>query len=339
MTQRFSALDLNLLRVFDEVMATRNITRAAENLAMTQPAVSNALRRLREALDDDLLVRSGYGVTPTPRASALWPVVRMSLANLQATITPDAFDATTSTQSFVLAMADATAAMLMPALIRQMETSAPNINMRVLPLTTRDPRALLEAGEVDLAVGYFPAAVAAIALGAMQTGTPDNFTHAQLYRGEYVCVMRRDHPLAAAPLSLDAYCEAHHLLVSFSGRPFGFIDEALATINRTRRIVLTVNQFFTAGRVVVGSDLLTVLPKHFLPSTGMSAELAAFKLPFAVPPVQVDMVWHQRTRSVAAQQWLRSALNAASEAAFSISVASSRNIMSAPKKRVGKIKK
>ncbi len=81
-------------------------------------------------------------------------------------------------------MADATAAMLMPALIRQMETSAPNINMRVLPLTTRDPRELLEAGEVDLAVGYFPAAVAAIALGVMQSGTLDNFTHAQLYRGE-----------------------------------------------------------------------------------------------------------------------------------------------------------
>ena len=214
-------------------------------------------------------------------------------------------------------MADATAAMLMPALIRQLESNAPGINMRVLPLTTRDPRALLEAGEVDLAVGYFPAVVTAIALEAMQTGALANFSHAQLYSSEYVCAMRRNHPLAKAPLTIDAYCEAHHLLVSFSGRPFGFIDEALAALNRSRRIVLTVNQFFTAGRVVVGSDLLTVLPRHFLPSTGMSSELTVRELPFAVPPVEVDMVWHQRTRLTAAQQWLRAALSAASATAFS----------------------
>lgn len=326
MTQRFGALDLNLLRVFDAVMATQNITRAAENLAMTQPAVSNALRRLREALGDDLLIRAGYGVTPTPRALALWPVVRDALDSLQATITPDTFDASTSKQSFVLAMADATAAMLMPPVIRQMETSAPHVNIRVLPLTTRDPRALLDGGEVDLAVGHFPAVVTAIALEAMQTGALGAFTHAQLYSGEYVCVMRHDHPLASKRLTIDAYCNARHLLVSFSGRPFGFIDEALAALHRTRRIVLTVNQFFTAGRVVVGSDLLTVLPRHFLPSTGMRGELAVCELPFAVPPVQVDMVWHQRTRPSAAQQWLRSALGDAATAAFMHAKSPSRRI-------------
>jgi len=316
MTSRFGALDLNLLRVFDAVMATQNITRAASALAMTQPAVSNALRRLREALGDELLVRAGYGVMPTPKALALWPVIRDALATLQATITPDAFDPATSKQSFVLAMADATAAVLMPSLIRQMESSAPHVNIRVLPLTTRDPRALLDGGEVDLAVGHFPAVVTAIALEAMQTGALSAFTHAQLYSGEYVCVMRHDHPLAKKPMTIDAYCDARHLLVSFSGRPFGFIDEALAALNRTRRVVLTVNQFFTAGRVVVGSDLLTVLPRHFLPSTGMSAELAASELPFDVPKVQVDMVWHQRTRASAAQQWLRLAISDAAKAAF-----------------------
>jgi DNA-binding transcriptional LysR family regulator len=332
MTTRFGALDLNLLRVFDAVMATQNITRAAEELAMTQPAVSNALRRLREALGDDLLVRAGYGVTPTPRALALWPTVRDALASLQTTITPDAFDATTAKQSFLLAMADATAAMLMPALIRQMESNAPHINIRVLPLTTRDPRALLGGGEVDLAVGHFPAVVTAIALDAMQTGALGAFTHAQLYSGEYVCVMRRDHPLASKRLTIDAYCNARHLLVSFSGRPFGFIDEALAALHRTRRIVLTVNQFFTAGRVVVGSDLLTVLPRHFLPSTGMSAELAVSELPFAVPKVQVDMVWHQRTRPSAAQQWLRSALSDAAKAAFMHAKSPSRQIKKVARK-------
>jgi DNA-binding transcriptional LysR family regulator len=309
----FRTLDLNLLRVFDEVMAAKNITRAAETLAMTQPAVSNALRRLRDALGDDLVTRSGYGVTPTPRAIALWPAVREALASLQASIAPDAFVAATSKQNFVLAMADATAAILVPSLIRHFEASAPQLSLRLLPLTTRDPRALLAEGAVDLAVGYFPAVVAAIGLQTMQTGTPDSFAHTQLYSGEYVCVMRRDHPLALTlgqrTLTLDDYCAAKHLLVSFSGRPFGFVDEALAAVNRKRRIVLTVNQFFTAGRVVAGSDLLTVLPRHFLASTGIRDEFAVTELPFTVPPVQVDMVWHRRTNTLAAQKWLRATVS------------------------------
>jgi DNA-binding transcriptional LysR family regulator len=308
----FRSLDLNLLRVFDEVMATKNITRAAESLNITQPAVSNSLRRLREVLGDDLVTRSGYGITPTPRAIALWPIVRDALATLQANIAPSQFEPAASQQNFVLAMADATAAMLMPSLIRHLEASAPYVNLRLVPLTTRDPRVLLEAGEIDLAVGYFPATVAGIGLAAMQSGTADSFAYTRLYSGEYVCVMRREHPLAKnlkrRPLTLDAYCDAKHLLVSFSGRPFGFIDEALAAVNRTRRIVLTVNQFFTAGRVVANSDLLTVLPRHFLAATGISDEFTVVDLPFDVPPVHVDMVWHRRANALSAQQWLRGAI-------------------------------
>jgi DNA-binding transcriptional LysR family regulator len=306
---RFHALDLNLLRVFDEVMLSKNITRAAEQLNMTQPAVSNALRRLRETLGDDLVQRAGYGIAPTPRGAALWPVIREALATLEAEIAPTTFVPASASHNFVLAMADATAAMLLPRLIEFLESNAPHVNLRTVPLTTRDPRALLEAGDIDLAVGYFPAAVAAIGLAAMQTGTTDAFSHAQLYSGHYVCVMRRGHPLAkrrkTAIVSIDDYCAARHLLVSFSGRPFGFIDEALAAIGRSRRIVLTVNQFFTAGRVVANSDLLTVLPKHFLAATGISDEFAVAELPFDVPPVHVDMVWHRRSQSLAAQRWLR----------------------------------
>ena len=316
----FRTLDLNLLRVFDEVMAAKNITRAAETLAMTQPAVSNALRRLREALNDELVTRSGYGITPTPRAIALWPAVREALANLQSSISPDTFDPATSKHSFVLAMADATAAVLIPPLIRHLEASAPQINLRMVPLTTRDPRAVLLAGEIDLAIGFFPAVVASIGMQTMQTGAPDSFAHTQLYSGEYVCVMRRDHPLAVnlveQPLTLDAYCAAKHLLVSFSGRPFGFIDEALAAVNRKRRIVLTVNQFFTAGRVVASSDLLTVMPRHFLASTGISDEFAVVDLPFNKPSVHVDMVWHRRNNVVAAQQWLRDAVSGVARDVF-----------------------
>ena len=112
----FRTLDLNLLRVFDEVMAERNLTRAAEKLALTQPAVSNALRRLREAVGDELLVRRGQGVEPTPRALALWPTVRQALAQLRQTLAPGAFEPASATNTFVLTMADVMGATLIPSL-------------------------------------------------------------------------------------------------------------------------------------------------------------------------------------------------------------------------------
>ena len=111
------------------------------------------------------------------------------------------------------------------------------------------------------------------------------------------------------PLTLDAYCAARHLLVSFSGRPYGFTDQALAAINRERRVVLTVNQFFTAGRVVVDSDLLTVLPRHFVSVTGMADELTLRELPMALSPIHVDAVWHHSQQRDAAHQWLRGVIH------------------------------
>ncbi len=175
----FRTLDLNLLRVFDQVMSERNLTRAARNLAMTQPAVSNALGRLREVLGDRLVVRSGYGVEPTPRALALWPTVSDALRQLEASLAPGGFDASSEVRSFVLAMADATAAMVMPGLIGIIEREAPGLSIRVVPLTTRDPRRLLDDAQADLAVGYFPAVLADLTAQA-QAGTLADFEHERL---------------------------------------------------------------------------------------------------------------------------------------------------------------
>jgi DNA-binding transcriptional LysR family regulator len=312
----FRTLDLNLLRVFDEVMAERNLTRAAATLAMTQPAVSNALRRLRDALGDELVVRAGHGVEPTPYALSIWPAVREALGGLRQVLVPTSFDPAGAGNSFVLAMADATAAQIVPPLIDLLQAQAPNVTLRVLPLTTRDPRALLEGSDLDLAIGYFPAAMAQITERSMQDATLPSVGYERLYDGRYVCVMRRDHPLAIGELTLDAYLQARHLLVSFSGRPFGFVDQALAAIKRQRRVVLTVNQFFTAGQVVARSDLLTVLPEHFVPSTGIAAALAIRPLPFEVPVVHVDMLWHRRQESRPAHGWLRERVVEAAQRGF-----------------------
>ncbi|MBK9361444.1 MAG: LysR family transcriptional regulator [Rubrivivax sp.] len=297
----FRTLDLNLLRVFDRVMADGSLTRAAAELSMTQPAASHALKRLHQAVGEPLFVRTAFGMKPTARAEALWPQVRDALASLREALAPERFDPRRGDAVFRLAMADATAALLAPPLLQALQAEEARVSVRLLPLTTRDPRRLLLEGEADIAIGHFPVAVAALVSEGPSTG----LRHQHLYDSRYVCVMRRGHPLAKQALTLDDYCAAEHLLVSFSGRPHGLMDQALAALGRRRRIVLTVNQFFTAGRVVTQSDLLTVLPERFVPATGDADQLVMRELPFQMDPVSVQMLWPLRLDADPAQRWLR----------------------------------
>ena len=307
MTLNFRTLDLNLLRVFDAVMAESSLTRASAQLAMTQPAVSHALRRLRDKVGVDLFVRVAHGVRPTPRAEVLWPQVRAALGTLRQALAPGDFDPRRDAAQMRVAMADATAAVLAPPLVERIERNQALVNLRVLPLTTRDPQRMLEGGEADLAVGFFPELVTAI----LAQGQDSHLRHARLYDTRYVCVMRRGHALSQRTLTLEDYAAAHHVLVDFSGRAQGYVDQALAALGRQRRIVLTVNEFATAGRVVARSDLLTVLPESFLEATGHGHELTARELPMAMRPVHVEMVWHLRHDADPAQRWLREQMQAA----------------------------
>lgn len=308
-------LDLNLLKIFDVVMAERNLTRAAQLLSITQPAVSNALRRLRDALGDELLVRKGRTLEPTARAQELWPAVRDTLQRLQNALAPNVFDPATAATTFVLTMADATAAELMPPLVELITAQAHDVSLRVVPLITRDPRRLLDEGHADLAIGNFPAVMSDLTARA-QAGEAISFLHHRLFQGEYVCVMRKGHPLAKGSLTLKRYCDARHMLVSFSGRAYGFIDQALSALGRSRRVVLTVNQFFTAGKIVAHSDLLTVLPRHFVNVTGFADQLVLRELPFVPPVVQVDALWHQRQDISSAHTWLRTQVMSLAAKAF-----------------------
>jgi DNA-binding transcriptional LysR family regulator len=273
----FRTLDLNLLRIFDVVMAERSLTRAAHKLALTQPAVSNAMRRLRDSLGEDLMRRDGQGLSPTPRALALWPQVRTALSQLELGLNPGEFVPAQADATFVLAMADATAAELMPGLVDILEREAPGVSMRILPLSTRNPSAMLEQELIDVAVGYFPALLAELSAPTPVEGG-HALAHQRLFDGQYVCVMRHDHPLAAQDLDLDTFCQARHLLVSFSGRPFGFVDEALASLGRERHVVLTVNQFFTAGQA------LAVSSAHRACGHGVAQALAPAQRPPVVAP-------------------------------------------------------
>ena len=296
----FRTLDLNLLRVFDAVMAEGNITRAAERLSMTQPAVSNALKRLKDALGDELLTRMPSGVKPTPFAEVLWPQVRDSLGHLQQALEPGLHDPLTRPRVYRLAMVDAVAALLMPPLMARFQASGALAQIEVHPLVNRDPRDLLSRGEADFALGHFPEAMAAL----VAQGNQAPVRHQRLSENRFVCAMRSDHPLAQAPLTLDDFCAAGHVLVSFSGRAHGFVDQALASLNRSRRIVLTVNQFFTAALTVVDTNLLTVLPDGFLPVTGLTDRLVTQELPLSPGGVFVDALWHVRNDRSSAHRWL-----------------------------------
>ncbi|ASU41105.1 LysR family transcriptional regulator [Herbaspirillum sp. meg3] len=307
----FLTLDLNLLRVFDAVMTEQNLTRAANLLAMTQPAVSNALRRLRDTLNDELVIRTAHGVKPTPRAEELWPTVRRALSELEAVITPETFDVSRAQNTFRMAMVDATAALWLPSLVRTIMRDAPRIKIRMMPLTTRDPRAMLLRGDVDLAVGFFPGVTAQLA-----DGLKTQISHERLYTGQYVCVMHKNHPLADKELTLDNYCSADHLLVSLSGKPHAVIDDVLAGMGRERKILLTVNQFFTAGRIVASSELITVLPRHLIAATGMTEVLVVKELPFKTPEEHVDMLWHERDARSPSHKWLRAHLSATTHDEF-----------------------
>lgn len=301
----FRSLDLNLLRVFDVVMVERHVTRAAERLAMTQPAVSNAMRRLREAIGEELFVPGPAGVAPTRRAQALWPTVRASLQSLQAVIAPAAFDAKGDVREFAIAMADATAAVLMPALVAAWSADGVASALKLVGLDTRDPRPMLDHGQADVAVGFFPEVERELAAdGGRGSARLD-----PLYACRYGAVMRHDHPLAAgATLGLEDYCAAQHVRVEFAGRPRGFVDEALSRLGRSRRTVVTVEHFATAAGIVRASDLVTVLPRSFLPATGFAAQLVWRELPFELPPIRVGLLWHQRHENDPAQRWLRAAL-------------------------------
>jgi len=283
------------------LMAEGSLTRAAQALALTQPAASHALKRLHTAIGEPLFTRTAFGMKPTPRAEVLWPQVRAALGGLQRALAPEVFNPRLDSATFRLAMADASAALLAPALVSAIDEQSARVNLRVLPLTTRDPRRLLRQGEADLAIGHFPEAIAAI----ISEGDQSGLRHQRLHDTRYVCVMRKGHALADQDLSLQTYCQAQHLLVSFSGRPHGLVDEALASLGRQRRVVLTVNQFYTAGRVVTQSDLLTVLPLSFIPATGCADQIVWHPLPFDLAAVAVQMLWPVRQDADPAHRWLR----------------------------------
>lgn len=285
-------IDLKLLIIFDALMTERNVTRAAERVGMSQPALSNALARLRHFLKDDLFIRSPEGMRPTPRALELAVPVGHALRQLQEALEPRQFDPGTARRSFRLALSPHTELVLLPHLIRRLQDEAPGIDLHVFPKSNALVAAQLDANEIDFAIGAIPDA-------------PKRFMRLDLMQDRYHCIMRPDHPLAHEELTVERYLEARHVLVHPVGAFSDLVDAALQKRGLARKKTLTTNQYAAAFEIVAHTDLTTtllggiyqVLKNNY--RYGMVAKTAP------VPPLTISLFWHEGLTNHPAYDWMR----------------------------------
>jgi DNA-binding transcriptional LysR family regulator len=290
-----SAIDLNLLRVFDAVFEERHVTRAAKRLALTQPALSNSLARLRRLLKDDLFVKTPDGVRPTERAVRLAGPVRDALALIERALAPEQFAPEQSTRVFRIAITDYAAAALLPNVMDRLHRAAPGIALRMTPYQSERVLLDLERGEIDLGVGGF-------------ARSTDRFTTIDLMReSPLVAVSQTSRFARQTKLSLDDYVSLRHMLVSPFGDASGYIDDKLAALGRARSVSLTVNQFLLAMRLVGPGDLAVILPQSLALEAAREHDLKLFQPPTELSAIELvtQMIWIAPRGADPAHGWLR----------------------------------
>ena len=286
-------LDLNLFVVFEAIYQEGSISRAARHLNLTQPAVSHALARLRDRLDDPLFVRRGNKMVPTPRAKALAEPVREALAGLQQCITGErGFDPASARRSFVLGLRDGLEACVLPPLLRYMEANAPTVEVQSITVSRRDMAQELAAGRLDLAMDVQLPAAAEV-------------QQVPLWDAALVVLMRKGHPLARSPLTLEKYIAARHVLVSSRRRGPGLEDFGLAQLGQRRELGLRCQHYQAALEVVAETDLLLTLPEMLAQRLASKQRFVSTALPVALPSMGLYLYWHRDQENDTAHIWLR----------------------------------
>ncbi len=290
-----SNVDLNLLVVFDSLMQERSVTRAGRRIGMTQPAVSNALNRLRHLVKDDLFLRGPKGMRPTPRALELAGPVRQALAEVERALEPVAFNPATASNTFRLAMADYAASLILPPLGRRIERDAPHVDVRVRTNDNVNAPAFLDRNEIDFAIGY-------------HNDWPERFGGQVLFSETYVCVMRRGHPLARDSITLEEFANARHLLITLTGEATGFVDRLLKKRGLKRRIAMTANQFLVAPLIIQNSDMIMTLALRTAERFAEINNLHFVPVPLEPDPIDLTLLWHKELIRHPAHEWMRSQL-------------------------------
>ena len=289
---KLSAIDLNLLVVFDAVMQERNVTRAGKRLGLSQPAMSHALTRLRYMLKDDLFIRSPKGMLPTPRAEQLALPVRAALDGLQHSLEPTQFIPTEATKSFRIAVNNYSAIVLVGPLAGRITKIAPGVTLEFRPSGTLNILDLLDRDELDLAIGTFH-----------EQG--ERFSRLSLLQDDFVIVLRKGHPAAGArDLSMELFAGLSHLEISSAPYATDFVDKALARRKLTRRIQLRA-PFLSAVRILVASDMVSVLERRVAEELVRYRPLVIRPLPHSSPTLETSMIWPRWLDNQAAHRWLR----------------------------------
>ena len=283
-------IDLNLLRVFDAVLHEKGVTSAASRLGLTQPAVSNALARLRKTFGDALFVRTPRGVDATPFARELAEPVRQALALLESALAHGpGFDPATSTRAFRFYMSDLGQIEFLPPLVERVQREAPGVRLEAIALEVDDIAAALAAGALDVAMGFLPALAAPVRRRAV-------------FRDPYLCLMRADHPIKA--LTKKRFLDASHALVTYRGG-HRVVEEALERAGLARRIALRVPHFTVVPMVLERTDLILTLPARVARVFERRGKLKALAPPVAIPPAEVAVHWHERFEPDPGNRWLR----------------------------------
>ena len=281
-------VDLNLLRVFDAVLHESGVTRAAARLGLTQPAVSNALARLRKLFGDPLFVRTPTGMDATPFARELAAPVRQALALLESALAHGpGFDPASTTRAFRFYMSDLGQIEFLPPLIERVEERAPGARLEAVALDVEDIGAALASGTLDLAIGFLPA-----------LGPP--IERRALFRDPYVCLMRADHEIQS--LTKKRFLEASHVLVSYRGG-HRVIEEAYERAGI--RVALRVPHFTVAPMVLERTDLVLTLPARVARVFERGGRLKSLPVPLPIPVADVGVHWHERFEADPGNRWLR----------------------------------
>ena len=288
--------ELNLLYIFDAIMTEGSVTRAANRLAMTQPAVSNAVARMRDIWKDPLFIKSGRQIEPTAFALSLWDQVREPMHYLANAVNGSDFNPAESRRKFRVALSDSGVDMFWLPLIQHLADVAPMVDLYAAPFSLHGTIDQLREAQVDLAVGPL-------------THHDRSLHSTLLYETRYILAMGKHHPLAQkGQVTLEEFLAARHLLVTTSGHATGVVDQVLHRHGLRRRVAVTVNHFSAAPKLLINTDLIAVVPQFVAGGTKYRSELWLSEPPVEVEPTPVYVIWHSRHDRDPGLVWMREQL-------------------------------
>ena len=282
--------DLNLFIAFDVIYTEKNLTKSGQVLGITQPAVSNALARLRDLFNDELFIRTSRGMIPTPVANQLIGDIRNALSLIQNTISvSEKFDPSTAEMTFKISIGDTSEYRLLPLLIIELAEIAPKVKVETYLTPTKDAPRELASGAIDFSIDP-------------PLQSDQHLKHEKIYQEDYVMIVRKDHPiLDKEKITIEDYLDLSHIHISNRKTGMGHVDMTLYKLGLTRDIYLRAQHFLVAPYIVEQSDMAITTTKGF----AVDRNLAWRELPFDIDPLVLHLYWHENNDNESSSKWMR----------------------------------